>query len=578
MKRLISFTMALLICLLSLTACGEVQQEETQKTDDTAATPTETEAETISLTPNWDAVEKTNLNGISIDIACPGASLTYYDALDVEEITGDQLNDAIYNRNRALEEQMDFKLNALPGTGAASALVASVTAGSGDWDLALALIQGNGATLLKQGYLRSFNSLENVDMTMPWWDQSAIDTMAVNGQMFFGMMDFSVDIYESLTVLFYNGELIDRFQLEDPYALYQESAWTIDKMLEMIETVANDENGDGKFDINTDVYGLSGREYGFQPIFFSSGMEIVTFNDEEQKFQHNLTDERYVAIAEAVAVAIIAPPVYFALQPHKKVVGVDLGASGTKIVLMRGTKFLKSTKQQPGETLEEALVRFNPEDADCITVTGVGAAALPDTILGKKVVKVDEFASLYRGASITAKRLNMIVASVGTGTAFVRVTPFGAWHLGGSGVGGGMLLGLSEKLFGKFDPKELQALAAEGKPENCDLLLKDVTAGQISNLTPETTVANLSKAGTADDASLARGIYTLIFQSIGVMGAFCTKAHLTRTIFVCGTILDSQPIAKEMLDGIAKLHKVKFVIPENAAFITAIGSTRQVQS
>lgn len=284
------------------------------------------------------------------------------------------------------------------------------------------------------------------------------------------------------------------------------------------------------------------------------------------------------AIAEAVAVAIIAPPVYFALQPHKKVVGVDLGASGTKIVLMRGTKFLKSTKQQPGETLEEALVRFNPEDADCITVTGVGAAALPDTILGKKVVKVDEFASLYRGASITAKRLNMIVASVGTGTAFVRVTPFGAWHLGGSGVGGGMLEGMSKKLFGSFDPKALQALAAEGRPENCDLLIKDVTTGQIGNLTPETTVANLSKAGTADDASLARGLYTLIFQSIGVMGAFCTKAHLTRTIFVCGTILDSQPIAKEMLDGIAKLHKVRFVIPENAAFITAIGSTRQVQS
>ena len=224
------------------------------------------------------------------------------------------------------------------------------------------------------------------------------------------------------------------------------------------------------------------------------------------------------------------------------------------------------------------MLRLGAEGADCITVTGVGAAELPDTLLNRRVVKVDEFASLYRGASIVAKRLNMIVASVGTGTAFVRVTPFGAWHLGGSGVGGGMLQGLSEKLFGRFDPKELQALALAGNPESCDLLLKDVTTGQIGNLTPETTVANLSKAGKADDASLARGIYTLIFQSIGVMGAFCTKAHLTRTIFVCGTILDSQPIAKEMLDGIAKLHKVKFVIPDNAAFITAIGSTRQVQS
>ncbi len=284
------------------------------------------------------------------------------------------------------------------------------------------------------------------------------------------------------------------------------------------------------------------------------------------------------AIAEAVATAIIAPPVYFALQPRKKVVGVDVGASGTKIVLMQGTKLLKTTLQQKNETLEEAIRRINPENAQAITVTGVGAAELPEKMLGKRVVKVDEFASLYRGASVVGKRLNMIVASVGTGTAFVRVTPFGAWHLGGSGVGGGMLQGLSEKLFGSFDPKALQQLAEEGKAENCDLLIKDVTKGQIGNLTPETTVANLSKAGTADDASLARGIYTLIFQCIGVMGAFCTKAHLTRTIFVCGTILDSQPIAKEMLDGIAKLHKVKFVIPENAAFITAIGSTRHVQS
>ena len=282
-------------------------------------------------------------------------------------------------------------------------------------------------------------------------------------------------------------------------------------------------------------------------------------------------------IAEFIAAAIIVPPVYFALQPHKKIVGVDLGASGTKIVMMKGGKLLKSTMKKPEETLEEALERFGLEDADCVTVTGVGAAALPETLLGKKVVKVDEFASLYRGASTVSKRINMVVASVGTGTAFVRVTPFGAWHLGGSGVGGGMLEGLSKKLFGSFEPETLQKLAAQGSAENCDLLIKDVTEGQIGNLTPETTVANLKKAGDADDASLARGIYTLIFQCIGVMGAFCTKAHLTRTVVVCGTILDSQPIAKEMLDGIAKLHKVKFIIPENAAYVTAIGSTRFVQ-
>ena len=161
--------------------------------------------------------------------------------------------------------------------------------------------------------------------------------------------------------------------------------------------------------------------------------------------------------------------------------------------------------------------------------------------------------------------------------AYSRISSFISPYLGGSGVGGGMLKGMSEKLFGTFDPRALEALAEKGDPEKCDLLLMDVTDAQIGNLIPEATVANLSKAGSADDASLARGLYTLIFQCIGVMAAFCTKSHLTRRIFVCGTILDSQPIAKEVFDGIEKLHKVKFVIPENAAFITAIGSTRLVQ-
>ena len=126
------------------------------------------------------------------------------------------------------------------------------------------------------------------------------------------------------------------------------------------------------------------------------------------------------AILEAVATAIIAPPVYFALQPRKKVVGIDLGASGTKIVLMRGSKLIKTTMKQENETLEEAIVRFNPENAEAITVTGVGAASVPDTILNRKVVKVDEFASLYRGATVVGKRFNMIVVSVGTGTALDR--------------------------------------------------------------------------------------------------------------------------------------------------------------
>ena len=136
-------------------------------------------------------------------------------------------------------------------------------------------------------------------------------------------------------------------------------------------------------------------------------------------------------------------------------------------------------------------------------------------------------------------------------------------------------MGLGERLFGIKDAKQLSALAERGDTANCDLQLRDVCEGTISNLKPDTTVANLQKAGGADDASIALGLYNLIFQCVGVMAAFATKSHLTRKIFVCGAILDSQPLAKEVFEGVAALHGVRFVIPENAAYITAIGAALQ---
>jgi len=63
----------------------------------------------------------------------------------------------------------------------------------------------------------------------------------------------------------------------------------------------------------------------------------------------------------------------------------------------------------------------------------------------------------------------------------------------------------------------------------------------------------------------------MIFQSIGMMGVFAAKRHLTRTIVLVGTITD-WPIAARSLDEVAALHKVSFVVPDHAAFATAIGA------
>ena len=65
--------------------------------------------------------------------------------------------------------------------------------------------------------------------------------------------------------------------------------------------------------------------------------------------------------------------------------------------------------------------------------------------------------------------------------------------------------------------------------------------------------------------------YLQILITIGVMAVFAAKRHLTRTIVMVGTITD-WPIAQRSLDEVAALHNVKFIVPDHAAFATAIGA------
>ena len=195
--------------------------------------------------------------------------------------------------------------------------------------------------------------------------------------------------------------------------------------------------------------------------------------------------------------------------------------------------------------------------------------------MGLPTVKVEEFTALARGAKQNARVRNCLLVSVGTGTAFVRVSPVHTVHLGGSGMGGGMLKGMCRALCGTENMQEFYDLAEKGDLTRVDLVLKDVSQGSISNLQPDTTVANLAKLDPqASKEDIAAGIYNLVFQSLGVMAAFATKGLLTRKIVMVGTITQ-YPGAAAILDTVAKLHRVKFIIPENAGFITAMGAATE---
>ncbi len=278
------------------------------------------------------------------------------------------------------------------------------------------------------------------------------------------------------------------------------------------------------------------------------------------------------AIIELVAAVLLVPVIVAAISPRELVLGIDIGASTTKFALVKNGTCVKEYRKPDEQSFEDALNAFGYAGVKRIAVTGVGSSFIKGDLRGIPTVRRDEFASVSRGATKLSKKLNTLVVSVGTGTSFTRITPVRAWHVGGTGLGGGMLRGLSGRLCGTEDMEELQALAANGDLHAIDLQLKDVFEGTLSHLTPTATVASMEKLSAQSmREDIAAGLCNMIFQSIGVMAVFAAKRHLTRTIIMVGTITD-WPIAQRSLDEVASLHNVKFIVPDHAAFATAIGA------
>lgn len=275
---------------------------------------------------------------------------------------------------------------------------------------------------------------------------------------------------------------------------------------------------------------------------------------------------------ELVAAILLVPAIVAAVRPRELVLGIDIGASTTKFALVKNGKCIKEYRKPDDQTFDDALDSFGYAGVRRIALTGVGSSFIKGDLRGIPTVRRDEFASVSRGAIKLSKKANMLVMSVGTGTSFTRITPVRAWHVGGTGMGGGLLKGLGGRLCGTDDMEELQRLASAGDLHRIDLQLMDVCEGTISHLKPNTTVANMSKlSGETTREDLAAGLCNLIFQGVGLMAVFAAKRHFTRRIVLVGTITD-WPIAQRSLDEVAELHKVKFIVPDHAAFATAIGA------
>lgn len=264
------------------------------------------------------------------------------------------------------------------------------------------------------------------------------------------------------------------------------------------------------------------------------------------------------------------------------IIGIDVGGSTTKIVGYTQTGDFISTMQvtaaDPVTSAYGALGKYLKEnkinlcDIKQILLTGVGSSFFEDNIYGVPTKAVDEFVAVGLGGLALSKKKEALIVSMGTGTAFVRASQKKITHIGGSGVGGGTLMGLCGKLVNASRFETIIDKAAGGDLNNVDLAISDISKGVITTLPPSTTASNFGKmADTASDADVALGVMNMVFQTIGMLAVFACRNDSISDVVLTG-MLSTLPQAGEIFKSLEKLHNINFIIPENSIFATAVGA------
>ena len=263
------------------------------------------------------------------------------------------------------------------------------------------------------------------------------------------------------------------------------------------------------------------------------------------------------------------------------IIGIDVGSTTTKVVSIENGKITKKIKARAQDAITAATGAFgkivlengiNINTIEKIKITGAGSSKIKDDIFGIPTTRVTEIEAIGVGGIFLSGMKNIIITNIGTGTVIIDAGDDGIKHFGGSGVGGGTILGLAKKLLPVAQFNDILELAKNGKLNQVDLLLGDITDTRLSFLSGDNTASNFGKMlDTASSADIALAIINLVYQVIGVLSVFAAKAKNYNRVIVTGNG-SRNAIGQKVFDGIAAMYGIEFIYPEYAEYTTAIGA------
>ncbi len=298
MKRSIALLLVLLMAGSSLLSCSETTSDET--TAGTTTTAPTSDGETVAEeTADPNARQDSGLGtvdyeGYNFNIFIHNAS---YNDWNAEEITGEAINDAKYERVTTVSDNANIEITPVIVTADMRAghtpLSNSVQAGTNDYDL-VSMSAYSSCNALTAGILTDMNRVGNLDLSRDWWDQYAVQDFTFKGSTYMATGDISLGDNQATYCIYFNKRIASDYNMENFYEMVENKTWTIDNFRAFAESYGADSDNDGNHvNDKDDEYGIYIWDDIMMGIVNASGIRCCEIND-EGALELTLYSEKFV--------------------------------------------------------------------------------------------------------------------------------------------------------------------------------------------------------------------------------------------------------------------------------------------
>ena len=293
--RFLAAFLAALTMLSTLAACSTTDEG----TESTAPVGTNSSTEEESTAAD-NLPQDLNYRNDEVTILSRNYGSDIVDEIFTEKLMSDPVNDAIYERNKEVEERLGIKINSIRESTEEpiNKIITAIKGGTDDYDIMVELswkvmpqsIDGYFADLRKTAYL---------DFDQPWWTQGFNEAASFKGSQFAVTGTMVLSTYRRTYTTVFNKDIFTDANQKFLYEYVDNGTWTLDTQASLVPLFHKD-NGNNTQDEKGDIYGFVSDCYISVDPYQTTADLYILQKDENGEYEWAFDNERIFDVTEKV--------------------------------------------------------------------------------------------------------------------------------------------------------------------------------------------------------------------------------------------------------------------------------------